>query len=152
MEKCLVFLVKFVIEQPLYSSYGKPRVDYEVAIPLTRRLAEIRSDTTEPPSVLLDKAIVIPSGDEDAYVLYETAVVMPELHVCSICGGGLGLGRCTGCGVRFIEGDDRCSNTIPIPPKMVAFLYKEHGFIFRIHPAVWWEIEKLNWEQLPYLT
>ncbi len=116
-----------------------PRRDVFLGITLDRSFSEIINGGTRPKSELLDGAIVNMTADWGEW--YETylgegfgpfGMVVTGFN-CSLCGGGLTIAKCVGCGNTFHDDPFRPAWETPLSRKMIAFL-RDRGHKFVIDP------------------
>lgn len=123
-----------------------PSIVSVMYVTLNRDYNDLINDWSAPQSILWDKSIV---GITTHPVIgremkgYHQAY---EQDNCSLCGGGLGITRCTVCGHALQDNYIRMENRRPLTPRMVEFLV-EHGHRFKDRPANAWNYERTHWEQ-----
>lgn len=94
-----------------------------------------------PESVLFDEIIVEITNDPLVWIELKGGRNYTERFNCAICGSGLEISRCPGCGNSFQDDHGSVRWDMPLSKKMVEFL-QSLGHIFIVNPQIAWNREE----------
>jgi hypothetical protein len=117
--------------------FGGPSVVRRVHVGLNRDWNELNNDHSKPRHEILDGAISITTTDAFEGLEIKGDRNYFERSYCALCGGGLSLSCCTGCGREYpftALSTPSVGCLDPLPPKLVK-LFHDAGHEFERDPA-----------------
>jgi len=112
-----------------------PKTKVVLGVCLGRELDVLINEHHKPESLILDDAIVEMTVDGFVWAELYGDRGGYEYFNCALCGSGLDLTSCPGCGHTFADDHHRMGGCPPLSPKMIKFLL-DNGHVFTKDPAI----------------